>query len=85
MLRIVKGLWAFLLAGASLYSQAPSPVHGKRYPRLAIRNAMIVDGNGTPASGPKDIAIENERIVAVVPFDPVSSQGGPPQTPAGRC
>src|SRR5436305_10553579 len=52
------------------------PSNGKRYPRLAIRNAMIVDGNGTPASGPKDIIIENDRITAVMPFDPVSSQGG---------
>jgi hypothetical protein len=26
-----------------------APVSGKRYPRLAIRNAIVVDGNGTPA------------------------------------
>jgi imidazolonepropionase-like amidohydrolase len=74
MRRIVRGLWAFFLVGANLYSQTPA--HGKRYARLAIRNAMIVDGNGTPASGPKDIIIENDRITAVMPFDPVSSQGG---------
>ena len=37
---------------------------------------MIVDGNGTPASGPKDIVIENNRIVAVVPLDPVAAANG---------
>src|SRR4051794_21875853 len=42
---------------------AAPPEHGKRYPRLAIRNGMVVDGNGTPASGPRDIIIENDRIV----------------------
>lgn len=52
------------------------PGNGKRYPHLAIRNAMIVDGNGTPASGPKDIIIENNRIVAVVPLDPVAAANG---------
>ena len=41
------------------------PVSGHRYPRLAVRNAIIADGNGTPASGPKDILIENNRIVSV--------------------
>lgn len=69
----------FSLAAATLSAQTATPArptHGKRYARLAIRNAMIVDGNGTPASGPKDIIIENNTITAVVPFDPVASQGG---------
>ena len=30
---------------------------------------MIIDGNGTPAAGPKDIIIENNKIVAVVGVD----------------
>ncbi len=67
------------LAVAALSAQTATPTrpaHGKRYARLAIRNAMIVDGNGTPASGPKDIIIENNMITAIVPFDPVASQGG---------
>jgi hypothetical protein len=69
----------FCLAVAALSAQTATPTrpaHGKRYARLAIRNAMVVDGNGTPASGPKDIIIENNMIAAIVPFDPVASQGG---------
>jgi len=53
-----------------------SIVSGTRYPRLVIRNAMIVDGNGTPASGPKDILIEGNRISRIVPVDPVATQSG---------
>jgi len=61
-----------LMLAAALSAQTKAPENGKRYARLAIRNAMIVDGNGTPASGPKDILIENNKIVAVIPIDPVS-------------
>lgn len=60
--------------GASAQSKLPE--HGQRYRRLAIRNAILIDGNGTPASGPKDILIENDRIVAVVRLDPVAVQEG---------
>ena len=59
-----------------LGAQTKLPEHGHRYPRLAIRNATIIDGNGTPAAGPKDILIENDRIVAVVPLDPVAVKEG---------
>jgi imidazolonepropionase-like amidohydrolase len=45
--------------------------------RLLIHNATVIDGNGTPASGPKDIVIENNTISDVVALDPVSlSRGG---------
>jgi hypothetical protein len=56
---------------------------GKRYQRLVIRNATIVDGNGTPASGLKDIVIEGNTISEVVPIDPVSAKGGRAKRPAG--
>jgi cytosine/adenosine deaminase-related metal-dependent hydrolase len=56
-----------------LLTAQTTPTSGQRYPRLAIRNAIIADGNGTPASGPKDIIIENNRILAVIPLDPVAS------------
>jgi hypothetical protein len=56
---------------------------GKRYQRLVIRNAMIVDGNGTPASGPKDIVIEGNLISEVVPIDPVAAKSGRAKRPAG--
>ena len=44
-------------------------VSGKRYPRLVIRNAVVIEGNGTPASGPQDIVIENHVIRQIVPAD----------------
>lgn len=56
-------LWILLVAAACLHGQQPE--HGKRYPRLVIRNAMVVEGNGTPASGPRDIVIENNVIRSV--------------------
>jgi len=56
---------------------------GKRYPRLVIRNAMIVDGNGTPASGPKDIVIEGNKIAEVVALDPVALREGRAKRPTG--
>jgi imidazolonepropionase-like amidohydrolase len=59
-----------------------NPVSGKRYPRLAIRNATIIDGNGTPAAGPFDIIIENNRIAAVVALDPVAVNAGARRLPA---
>ena len=51
---------------------AQTPVSGRRVPRLIIHNATVIDGNGTPASGPKDIVIENHTIADVIALDPVS-------------
>ena len=53
------------------------PVSGRRVHRLLIHNATVIDGNGTPASGPKDIVIENNTISDVIALDPVAlSRGG---------
>jgi len=60
-----------------------SVTSGKRYSRIVIRNATIVDGNGTPASGPKDIVIEGNKIVEVVPLDPVALREGRAKRPEG--
>lgn len=60
-----------------------APVSGNRYQRLIIRNAMVVDGNGTPASGPKDIVIEGNSIADVVPLDPVAVREGRAKRPTG--
>src|ERR1022692_3298145 len=65
--------FALAVALFSTLVSAQTVAHGKRYPRLVIRNAMVIEGNGTPASGPKDIVIENNRIVSVVPVDAVST------------
>ncbi len=40
---------------------------GVRQPRLLVTNALVVDGSGTPANGPRTIVIEGSRIAAVVP------------------
>jgi cytosine/adenosine deaminase-related metal-dependent hydrolase len=48
-----------LLVACSVSAQVTS---GRRPARLVIRNAMVIEGNGTPASGPKDIVIENGVI-----------------------
>jgi hypothetical protein len=74
-----------LLAAAScLFSQSASHiVSGRRYTRLVVRNATIVEGNGTPASGPKDILIENGIISAIAPLDAVSAGRGESHRPQG--
>lgn len=60
---------AELLVASGLAAQVTS---GQRYNRLAIRNATIVDGNGTPARGPADIVIQGNTIAEVVWLDPVA-------------
>ncbi|HMG36126.1 MAG TPA: amidohydrolase family protein [Blastocatellia bacterium] len=63
-------------------SLAQSLQSGRRYQRLVIRNAIIIDGNGTPAAGPKDIVVEGNRITDVVPLDPVALKEGRAKRPA---
>jgi len=57
-------------------SSAQTPVSGRRVRRLLIHNATVIDGNGTPASGPKDIVIENNTITDVIALDPVAVSRG---------
>jgi len=73
------------LSGLSLAqaTQKQPVTSGKRSPRLVIRNAMVVDGNGTPASGPKDIVIVGNTIAEIVPLDPVALRDGRAKRPAG--
>jgi imidazolonepropionase-like amidohydrolase len=79
----MRRLLPALLTILPLAAQTPAgPVSGKRYHTVAIRNAIIADGNGTPASGPKDVIITDNVITAVVPFDPVASGRGGRRIPA---
>ena len=72
-----------LCIGAAAQPAPKRPESGHRYPKLAIRNALVVDGSGEPARGPMDIIVENGRIAAVVPLDAVSvSQGRTKRLPA---
>ena len=65
-----------LVALAPALAAQARPAHGVRTGRLVIRNATVVDGNGTPASGPADILIEGSRITSVTFLDPVAVRAG---------
>ncbi len=71
--KLVVGVIALTLVHGA---RAQAPASGKRVRRLLIHNAMVVDGNGTPASGPKDIVVENNTISEVIPLDAVASARG---------
>jgi imidazolonepropionase-like amidohydrolase len=71
------------LATTPLAAQTRGVQHGVRPQRLVIRNATVVDGNGTPARGPLDIVVEGNTITAVVPLDPGALQRGEARRPAG--
>ncbi len=76
-------LVAVALAPARADAQgARAPTHGERARSLVIRNATIVDGNGTPARGPADILIEGNRIARIVYLDPVAVKSGNAKRPA---
>jgi imidazolonepropionase-like amidohydrolase len=70
------------LAASDLAAQTVAPNHGVRPRRLVIRNAMVVEGNGTPAEGPKDIVIEGNTITSIVSLDAVAVANGTARRPA---
>lgn len=81
-------LAGLLAAPLALEAQAPgsSPArHNVRTRSLAIRNATIVDGNGTPARGPADILIVNDTIAQVVWLDPVALRAGRARRPQAEA
>lgn len=69
--------------GANAQTTPRGPVSGSRAASLVIRNATIVDGNGTPASGPADIVVRGNRITDVVWLDPVALKSGTAKRPSG--
>jgi len=50
--------------------QVDAPKHGQRVSTLVIAGGMMVDGNGTPAEGPVDIVIKNNRISRISRANP---------------
>lgn len=58
------------LSVASTFGQiTPSPLKQEGigpYSQLILRSAMLINGTGSPAYGPVDIIIENNRIVRIV-------------------
>lgn len=73
---------AFILCvGTIAEAQSPAVRHAQRVTRLAIRNATIVDGNGTPARGPADIIIIGDTIAQVVFLDATAVREGRARRP----
>ena len=66
---------AALLAGLSLatLSAQTAPRHAVRPERFLIQHAMLVEGNGTPMSGPVDILIENGMISRIGRIQPTAA------------
>ncbi|MEP6692388.1 MAG: amidohydrolase family protein [Gemmatimonadaceae bacterium] len=81
-MRVLRSVAALLVA-APLTLAAQQVASGQRVPRLIIRNAVIVDGNGTPARGPYDIVVEGNVIKDLVPLDPVALRRGSASRPRG--
>jgi imidazolonepropionase-like amidohydrolase len=61
-----------LLAAAPALAQAMLPTPARRadegagpFPRLVIRGATIIEGDGSPPYGPADIVVEGNRIVDI--------------------
>jgi predicted amidohydrolase len=60
-------------AVTAAWSMGPTPIAaqadpnlGDGYTRLVIRGATVIDGTGGPPEGPRDIVVENGRIVEIV-------------------
>jgi imidazolonepropionase-like amidohydrolase len=62
----------FLSASADGEPVQTPAAAGQQYSRLVIRNAMLVNGRGTPTEGPVDIVIERDLIADIIPVDAVS-------------
>lgn len=79
--------WPSVLATSAVtfaWSVLPAqtaPTHGVRAQRLAIRGAIVIEGNGTPAEGPKDIIIEGNRITQIVSINPDAIRNGTARRP----
>lgn len=70
-----------VLAGIAVGQTAPSLSSGKRFKRIVVRGAMVVDGSGKPAAGPFDIVIEDGLIKQIAGFDPVAAKEGKARRP----
>jgi cytosine/adenosine deaminase-related metal-dependent hydrolase len=72
-----------LLSVADLAAQDRGVVHGVRPDRLVIRNALVLEGNGTPTTGPWDIVVDGNTITQMVPLDPVAVREHRQRRPEG--
>ncbi|MFC2121723.1 amidohydrolase family protein [Bacteroidota bacterium] len=58
-------LFLFIFTIGALYSQTKNIKSGERYDKLIIRNAIIIDGKGTPPTGPSDVIVEGNKIQSI--------------------
>ncbi|HYW31357.1 MAG TPA: amidohydrolase, partial [Gemmatimonas sp.] len=79
---VAATLTALLSVAPEIVAQTVAPNHGVRPRRLVIRNAMVIEGNGTPAEGPKDIVVEGNTITSITALDPVAVSNGTARRPA---
>jgi cytosine/adenosine deaminase-related metal-dependent hydrolase len=70
------GFFLLTIGGAAAAQTPPAVTHGQRPARFVIRNALVVEGNGTPATGPWDIVVQGNRIESMSPLDPVARRTG---------
>ena len=76
---LVRPLVLLALTASTLAAQISTVTgvtHGQRPRRLAIRNASVIDGNGTPMRGPMDIIVEGNVITQLIALDPVAMRAG---------
>ncbi len=70
-----------VLSGIVSGQAGPSASSGKRFKRIVVRGAMVVDGSGKPAAGPFDIVVEDGVIRQIAGFDPVAAKEGKARRP----
>ncbi|MFC1639320.1 amidohydrolase family protein [Gemmatimonadota bacterium] len=58
-------LLSLLFAIPAAAQNTQLPIHGEQYDRLLIRDVHLIDGNGTPMTGPSHVIVENDRITYV--------------------
>lgn len=78
-----------VVAGTSQITPSPLKQEGAGpYSQLILRSAMLINGTGSPAYGPVDIIIENNRIIRVVnagnPGMPVDTSKRTPLKAGGK-
>lgn len=57
---------AFAAGATAQVQQAPDRTKGEGpFERLIIRGVMLVDGTGSPPTGPVDVVVENNRIASI--------------------
>ncbi len=81
----VRAIGCGLALLATTAAAQTTAVSGTRPARLIIRNATVVDGNGTPAKGPFDIVVQGGKIAQVIALDPVALGRGAGRRPRAEA